>query len=49
MAGQYCGGPVMMIDGTHPELADQGGLYAGLYERQFRTSSDYGDLTAVSV
>jgi ATP-binding cassette subfamily B protein len=34
--------------GTHRELVDQGGLYAALYERQFRTSADYEDLTAVS-
>jgi ATP-binding cassette subfamily B protein len=33
--------------GTHRDLVDQGGLYAALYERQFRTSADYGDLTAV--
>jgi ATP-binding cassette subfamily B protein len=33
--------------GSHRELVDQGGLYAALYERQFRTSPDYEDLTAV--
>jgi ATP-binding cassette subfamily B protein len=33
--------------GTHRELVEQGGLYAALYERQFRTSYDYGDLTEV--
>jgi ATP-binding cassette subfamily B protein len=33
--------------GNHAELIDRGGLYATLYERQFRTSRDYEDLTAV--
>ena len=33
--------------GNHRDLVDQGGLYAALYERQFRTSGDYEDLTAV--
>jgi ATP-binding cassette, subfamily B, bacterial len=34
--------------GGHHELLEQDGLYSTLYERQFRTSSDFGDLTAVS-
>ena len=33
--------------GNHRDLVDQGGLYAALYERQFRASPDYEDLTAV--
>jgi ATP-binding cassette subfamily B protein len=33
--------------GSHRDLVDQGGLYAALYERQFRTSPGYEDLTAV--
>jgi hypothetical protein len=33
--------------GTHRELLDQSGLYAAAYERQFRTSPEYGDLTEV--
>lgn len=33
--------------GSHRELVDTGGLYATLYERQFRADTDLGDLTAV--
>jgi ATP-binding cassette, subfamily B, bacterial len=35
--------------GSHRELVERDGLYAMLYERQFRTSSDYDDLTAIGV
>jgi ATP-binding cassette, subfamily B, bacterial len=51
MAQQYCGGPVMINDGrivergTHRELVERDGLYATLYERQFRSSAE---LSAVS-
>jgi ATP-binding cassette subfamily B protein len=34
--------------GTHRDLVEREGLYAALYERQFRTTLDYGDLTGVS-
>jgi hypothetical protein len=33
--------------GSHRELAEAGGPYATLYERQFRSDIDFGDLTAV--
>jgi ATP-binding cassette, subfamily B, bacterial len=33
--------------GVHRELVEQGGLYAALYERQFRTAGDPARLTAI--
>jgi ATP-binding cassette subfamily B protein len=33
--------------GNHRELVEQGGLYARLYERQFRTGTALDELTAV--
>ncbi|MGH2850065.1 MAG: ABC transporter ATP-binding protein, partial [Solirubrobacteraceae bacterium] len=33
--------------GRHRDLAGAGGLYATLYERQFRSEADLGELTAV--
>jgi ATP-binding cassette subfamily B protein len=35
--------------GTHRELVEQDGLYASLYERQFRAGRDYGERTEVGV
>jgi ABC-type multidrug transport system fused ATPase/permease subunit len=33
--------------GNHRELVEQDGLYATLYERQFRTSGDPDELIAI--